>query len=67
MLVGSVGVTGKRNWYRIGLWFVLSPCFQLRVVNALFVCWKVVFFWKLNFGKVNFEKVNSEKVFSDVW
>ena len=36
------------------------------LTKAPFVCWKVVFFWKVNSGKVNSEKVNYFLMFGSV-
>ena len=32
----------------------------------LFVCWKVIFIWKVNFKKMNFGKVNYFPIFGSV-
>jgi hypothetical protein len=38
----------------------------IAVIKVPFVCWKVVFFWKVNSKKVNSEKVNYFLMFGSV-
>jgi hypothetical protein len=46
--------TALSPFYKPAAEVTFKSCLLFKLVKALYVCWKVVFFWKVNSGKVNY-------------
>jgi len=46
--------TALSPFYKPAAEVTFKSCLLFKLVKALYVCWKVVSFWKVNSGKVNY-------------